>query len=155
MAVARVTPAEFVAARLAEWETAAQAATRGGWVAITIYVDRAEVHRTWGRVNESWSLAAVHAAADAEHMAMHDPATVLAQVEAQRLILARYAYVEGEVEAATDRTHAAIAHAPSAIAANHTQADAMRGILVTLDLMVRTLAAQWPDHYDYQREWAR
>src|SRR5260221_6519627 len=77
-----MTLTEFLEARLGEDEAAAKAATPGPWQpgTLTAYADEAEARRAGLDVSQF--------AADSCHIARHDPARVLREVEAGRKILA-------------------------------------------------------------------
>jgi len=82
---------EFLRARLDEDEQAARAATAGPW-----YVDdidqelrTADVYAADGRVTSAYTEPCC-SVEDATHIARHDPARVLAEVDAKRRILERH-----------------------------------------------------------------
>ena len=93
---------EFLNARLDEDEQAARAAGDDRWALIPVYEDATIRH---GRMPEPRSIQMVeangeevgnvHGVAHAEHIARHDPARVLAEVDAKRQVVA---YVAGELE---------------------------------------------------------
>lgn len=81
-----VEMAVFVEKRLDETEAIARAATPGPWIAIDSGVMAVD--------DETWPVDATESARDREdrvHIAAHDPARVLREVEAKRRILARHA----------------------------------------------------------------
>lgn len=70
--------------------------------------------------------------ADAAHIARHDPARVLREVEAGRAILARHVAVQ---------------------AWSYPPGDGDEAVQGELDTVIRHLIAAWSDHPDYRQEW--
>jgi hypothetical protein len=155
---------EFLKARLDEVEQAARAATPGPW--------RHDPDKHWRKPGTVWFEEAVFAGpsgdaatcvagtgetedrqsmADAEHIARHDPARVLAEVDTRRRIIAEHAEVDGACRVCTveDREDAP-----------YEQIDAGGPELVTVRRFmsypcttVRLLALPDADHADYREEW--
>jgi hypothetical protein len=121
---------QFLRARLDE--TAAKARAHRQASADWYYDDSAKEIRD--RVN-SGTVAFVPAHADAEHIARHDPARVLAEVDAKRQIVARY-------ERAMDNRRAHPADLASA------------GAFLALHGAVKLLGLPYADHPNYRPEWA-
>ena len=121
-----MTLAEFYAARLDEDEAAARAATPGEWAALDGGVMSVE--------NESWPVSSTESARNREdrvHIARHDPARVLREVEAKRKILETIDHAERESDAV-----------------DNIQID---GYLA--DDLRKLLALPFSDHPDYDQEW--
>lgn len=138
---------DFVRQRLDEDEQTARAATPGPWAwtpetdvwdqngptLIREGTDAAdaelvEVAAGWG--HDAWG---IHVSdADKAHIARHDPARVLRDIEARRSIVDQYAEV-----AANDVDDVEYAH----------------GWANALGLAVRHLATVYADHRDYREEW--
>ncbi len=134
-----MTLAEFYAARLDEDEAAARAATPGEWAALDGGVMSVE--------NESWPVSSTESARNREdrvHIARHDPARVLREVEAKRKILAAY---EEAAEHPFDL--------PEGVHDGRDQWERERdaAVLAELDGVVRYLAEVDSDHPDYQQAW--
>ena len=138
-----MTITEFLQARLDETEAAAKAATEvdGQWF-------------TPGPGAGEWAVRQNKAIVDcpagivvfdegcptdeqAAHIASHDPARVLRQVEAGRKILAMY------IEAEKNRPQGYYGY----------EEGEMRGEADALLLAVKALAEAWSDHPDYWSEW--
>lgn len=123
---------EFVKARLDEDEQTAREALPGPWACqgeprdVTVYAVPSGVS-----VAKGWTR-------DARHIARHDPAHVLAEVAAKRLVLDMY----------EDACHRA-AHGPNAdaVAAARVARSTLRGVLAVLTL-------PYADHPDFREEWA-
>ena len=93
-----MTIVEFLRARLDEDEQAALAATPGRWWARPQRVDRAVYSvQAVGALNGMPALG-IDSLRDAEHIARHDPARVLADVEAKRRIVDLAANYSPELE---------------------------------------------------------
>lgn len=120
----------FLGARLAEDEAAAKAAWGVEW-------DWRYVTRPFG---ERPSIA------HTVHMARHDPARALRDVEAKRAILAEHGPANGGRNADRCRVCTAITHT----GVGHTDARRFRAPCPTLLF----LAAVYSDHPDYRQEWA-
>jgi hypothetical protein len=126
-----MTITEFLAARLDEDEWIAQGAARtddghgGSWL---------PVH---------FGAGGFDARVD-DHIARHDPARVLREVEAGRRILALY-------------ESAAAEHAAAELRDNLREvavAESLRAEKAALFWAVRIVAAPWNDHPDYDPDWA-
>jgi hypothetical protein len=132
----------FLLARIAEDEAAARAATSGPW-----RYDHSENRWSLGGSGEDAGIA--HASweggdgtgADLTHIARHDPARVLAEVEAKLRI------VENTIAAAR-----VASESPP-----EEQISASDGPMVAYwrgqDWVCKTLAAVYADHPDYRDEW--
>jgi hypothetical protein len=130
----KVSPIEFVHARLYEDEAVAKAAAGPDWFLdssedydersirytgpSTLYRGQSADYSIADRVDED----------DAEHIARHDPARVLREITAKRAILAM---AEGQ---------------PTHDLAEETAKDALEDV-------VRVLAVAWSDHPDYDPDW--
>lgn len=87
-AKAGMTLVEFLRARLDEDDAAAREAWAPNWPDPLTWFSEEE---TVGRVDEHWDIDSFGSAglkADARHIARHDPARVLAEVDAKRRIVA-------------------------------------------------------------------
>ena len=120
----------FLTARLDEDEAAAKAAWGVEW-------DWRYVAQPFG---ERPSIA------HTVHIARHDPARVLREVEAKRAILAEHGPANGGRDSDRCRVCTAIAHT----GVGHTDARRFRAPCPTLLI----LAAIYSDHPDYRQEWA-
>jgi hypothetical protein len=153
MSVTTQTLSEFLLARIAEDETAAQVASPGGWqygdvdsvaggslydetrMIGSLHYEQPDDHD--GSIVRH--LLALEADANGAHIARHDPARVLAECAAKRRIVKRHPAVSGCCETCTDK----MSHPrPSEWAA-------VRYPCPTL----RDLAAVYADHPDYRDEW--
>lgn len=121
----------FLRARIAEDDAAARSATQGEWVWSREFVTPPGYHhRTIGPLEPG----------DAAHIARHDPARVLREVEAKRRVVDECAYWEAKVqEAAADPT---VIPYPS-LADRYEVAFAV----------LRALGTAYADHPDYREEW--
>lgn len=134
--------AEFLAARLDEDEATAKAATPAPWVvddydSKTIYVDAHEQY-----VVPIWDMRPEdQRPEDAAHIARHDPARVLRDVEAKRKILAIH------------QPHLSDYGEPPTCSACWPEPKIGTHPLYPCST-VRALAAVWSDHPDYRQEWA-
>jgi len=81
------------------------------------------------------TVATVYRLGDRTHIARHDPARVLAEVDAKRRIVDSY-------ERATENRHAHLGDLASA------------GAFLALHGAVKSLALPYADHPDYRPEWA-
>jgi hypothetical protein len=152
MTTRTATLVEFLTARLDEDEAAAQAAADPPWTAeIMSHVDAGSVtHQTWevGRNINFDYLGDDHeivsygtrdegdgqSEANARHIARHDPARVLAEVDAKRRIVADY-------ERGLGRRR------------DHPGDAASAGALLALHAVARLLALPYTDHPDYDEAW--
>lgn len=131
---------EFLRARLDEDKAAAEAATGGEWGAIDhtrpfAIFDVATYQKNDSRgLTGRYAVGAIERSEDRAHIARHDPARVLREVEAKRRILAEYAEV-----------------ADNDIDEPHEYA---YGWANGLGVAVRLLAAVYDDHPEYRQEWA-
>lgn len=129
--------AAFLNARLDEDEAAARAAGGRSW-------RQPDPERTPGWVeddSDSIDRIVVYdegapTAGQAAHIARHDPARVLREVEAGRIILARYADTLARME---DDDY------PAGVARDQGREYE--------DFVLPCLAAAWSDHPDYDQEW--
>lgn len=112
---------EFIEARLAEWERLANEAGGLPWLACPSGV----LHVAEGGNRQIIPAAGVHQW-NADHIARHDPARVLAQVAALREIIG--VWLHGELVEGG-------------------------GWSIAMDLVLRHIAAIWADHEDYDEEW--
>lgn len=88
MTTETITLSSFLLARLADDEAAARAATPGPWeVSTSGYAVRGNGRRNW--VAET--VASQEPCGDADHIAHHNPARVLAEVAAKRAIVEMFA----------------------------------------------------------------
>ena len=145
---------EFLRARLDDDEAAARAASPGGWqygdvesvaggmlydttrTIATMLYEQPEDHD--GSIVRH--MLSSEADANGRHIVRHDPARVLADVTAKRLILdLRYSTQLQADRAGSDPTH------PFVIT--------FRSQLITYDAVLRTLATAYRDHPDYRDEW--
>lgn len=123
---------EFLRARLDEDEQSARAATAGPW-----YVDdidqelrTADVYSADGRVTSAYTEPCC-SVEDATHMARHDPARVLVEVEAKRRIIDEYERYAAERRRAMGGWDSYSEVSP----------------------ILAALAAVYADHPDYRQEW--
>ncbi|MFB6593947.1 DUF6221 family protein [Streptomyces diastaticus] len=131
----------FLRARLGEDEAVARAATAGPWV------ESGVGDHGWG-VSFSALGSGVEAddsdqgRADAAHIARHDPARVLAEVEAKRRVVGECAYWN-------ERMEAEAVNPPK-----FPQPGLDLGLLLdAMNPILRHLAAPYADHPDYREEW--
>ena len=142
-----LTLAGFLAARLGEDEAAAKAAAKFGtegflgrpaWVnQYGMVVDAADVD--WAITDLGGT--AIHGDAVYAHIARHDPARVLREVQAKRTLLRYF----------TDpQTHEplSVLIAPDAYALGRGEGTTLPGSWI-----LRELAAVYSDHPDYREEW--
>lgn len=125
-----MTITEFLLARIAEDETVARESTPGPWSSAPAgyCCQRACVDP----VVHNYSTLYWR---DGDHIARHDPARVLAECAAKRVIVALYDdLLRGEVD--------------------HRDASGLGASLMHSDV-IRALAAVYADHPDYRSEWAR
>jgi hypothetical protein len=127
----------FLRARLDEDEAAAKAAEENSFAPWAI-VNPGEVVYFEDRGDEGkpYIVAECDGVEEAEHIARHDPARVLREVEAKRRIVDRY---EDAVTRQDDPAH-------SRIAAFHEVAEYD-------DWVLPLLALPYSDHPDYREEW--
>lgn len=144
----------FLAARYDELEAAAKAAERrfpSPWqhadmtgaslpFAVSLYDSGDE------------SLAVVRGSYAAQHIALHDPARVLREVEAMRAVLALYAETAAVVSRAEGRMRHAMAPPPGSVA-NLDRLDGGRELAV-LHRVISSLAAVFDQHPDYRQDWS-
>ncbi len=138
--------ATFMLARIAEEEEIARAATPGPWrngLPATIHPDPT-VYRTVTHDDEQ--VCGSIPASNAEHIACHDPARVLAECEVKRSLIAEY--VESWRIA-------------GALAATADIDPTVRGMLdgphqwaFCMEKVVYTLTQVYRSHPDYRSEWA-
>jgi hypothetical protein len=129
----------FLRARLDEDEATAKAADHGRWLPEDKGVSF-EVQEPDGE----WALGGFVAAdthANADHIARHDPARVLREVEAGRMILAEHA-----------AAHTAYREAQSLPPEDARRAGAATQMLVW-ERVLKIRAAVWRDHPDYDPQW--
>lgn len=130
-----MTLAEFVAARLDEDEAEAKGPPGWKlerWTAVK-YADKAS-GRNWRVDAEPRCVVDSVAREDAQFMARHDPARALREVDAKRAILD----LTRKVQEWTHGSAGATAGYAAAVVSD----------------ALRALAAVWPDHPDYDPEWA-
>lgn len=127
---------EFLRARLDEDEQAARAATAGPW-----YVDdidqelrTADVYAADGRVTSAYTEPCC-SVEDATHMARHDPARVLVEVEAKRRLLRSHYDYQGYCPRCHDWQNKPVEREAYPCE------------------VVRLLALPYADHPDYRQEW--
>ncbi|MEV8623389.1 DUF6221 family protein [Streptomyces sp. NPDC051079] len=149
---------EFLTARLDEDEQAARAATDGPWAAwqrstLRGLGDLLHAVTTPGQAPGARASIATASWLDAEHIARHDPARVLAEVDAKRRILASY------TEAVLVRDEATQwAMSPSPVITN-PGADGVerwtraRDAAFFLEPAIRLLAQPYASHPDYDEAW--
>lgn len=127
---------DFLRARLDEDEQTARAATPGPWSTMGQRV--LDPSPPSGRLGVGMAVGHAAASADynetATHIACHDPARVLREVEAKRLILAEYEN-ENRVMERGHRT----AWTDGGQAARHT--------------VLKAFALSYADHPDYNHDW--
>jgi hypothetical protein len=126
--------AAFVAARLDEDEAVARAATPAPW---EFEGDDPTDDELYSTADDSMSTVAWtrdRQVANGQHIARHDPARVLREVEAKRAHLRAW----------------------EAIAVNFTtigESEREFGARVALEAVLEADAAVWSDHADYRAEW--
>lgn len=132
---------EFLRARLAEDEAVARAAADGDggewFVGDKWGVYRAEDAAPHDDVEENRLVVHGNVLPQSEHIARHDPARALREVEAKRRVIERYAEAAAEA-AQTDR-----------IAAR-----TWRPVVIVLEPVVKDLTQAYTSHPDYRSEWA-
>jgi hypothetical protein len=131
-------PASFIEERLDEDEAMARAASAGEWLP-----RQDDMQANVETLDDGeWSLVVgIVSFADADHIARYDPARVLREVEAKRLILAQHRHRQADYcSFGCDLCHF------------HSEYGMPPG--VNWCETVRALASVWPDHPDYQTEWA-
>ena len=132
---------EFLEARIAEDERVARDATQGRWEVVPTRGDQPKVQEV-GR--DAWlaitsSDPGVPRDANAQHIARHDPARVLAECAAKRAIL-EHANKATEVEKEFDDYE--------------WQGTVERSEPWIGDAILLALAAVYKDHPDYREEWS-
>ncbi|OQQ32280.1 hypothetical protein A6411_10770 [Prescottella equi] len=137
---------EFLRARLDEDEAVARAASPQDdpvwWVDFTGVDDRPNIQTRVDDLFGPWRTVAYGVAeTDAYHIARHDPARVLREVEAKRAILAQ----EEEARAHYDHIKSSATYPGVEISMGH---------VVALATVIRHLASAYADHPDFQQEWA-
>ena len=148
---------EFLKARLDEDEAAAAAASDGPWVPWRGRPGLGLRHLEYGVMlpgQGAGSLAAIAAAsrADAEHIARHDPARVLREVEAKRAILAEHRSLGGMFP----NCSACARWAPGSYHGVEEEWEEPPDDMSRVGFSCRTvrlLAAAWSDHADYDSSW--
>lgn len=125
----------FLRARLAEDEAVARAATDGPWVPwegreLNGLGDLIHPVRTPGQMAGSRATVVTASWLDAEHIARHDPARVMREVEAKRQILTAHG---GDLD-------------EQSMFCGHCEHD-------TPCPTLRAVAAVYADHPDYRQEW--
>jgi hypothetical protein len=137
-----MTITEFLLARITEDEADAKAATPGPWHAMTEETSDGEnIYYTVEHGTDQlcdMALTSWQGRMDAEHIARHDPARVLAECAAKRAIIGVYRLYTAYSEL-TDRDPGV-----------RTQ---MCDHAMTLGEVLPPLAAVYKDHPDYRPEW--
>jgi hypothetical protein len=133
---------EFLRARLEEDEQVARAAGDGEW-ATECDCEGSCADLPWCRRVESADLKIYdeggHDSSQAQHIARHDPARVLREVEAKRQI----------IDLADDATSLDLmVDGERRIGTRDTAAEPFVG-----DVILRQLASAWSDHPDYREGW--
>lgn len=138
---------EFVLARLADDEAAARAAMEG--MGIQTGEPWSGVWSTGGScqsglIEDSAGGVVVYdeglpSAGQAAHIARHDPARVLREVEWKRDILRRYVALRGYAARPYDK---------------ESSAKRRQLLLNALELALEAMAHGWRDHQDFRPEWA-
>jgi hypothetical protein len=129
---------EFIEARLAEDEAIALAVQqRAPWLVVGSYGDEGVKEDGYGWVATGAYNAGMDAD-DAAHIARHDPARVLRDVEAKRRLLAQYQAVCDEIRAPKSAEHRMNARARQ----------------FALDEVLVTLALPYADHPNYDPSWS-
>jgi hypothetical protein len=143
------TLTEFLLARIAEDEAAAQAATPGPWNAGAQYADAAlwvgDDHSE-GIAHASWEYDE-SSAANFEHIARHDPARVLAECETKRRIVEAHPLTTDVFPVWTGRTPGVACetcggNGPGEPAEDIGPCDTLLAIVLP-----------YADHPDYRNEW--
>jgi Family of unknown function (DUF6221) len=146
-AVSTPTLAGFLAARLDEDEGAARSAGAGTWSAAggDLY-DGTDPH-TRNAIGETWEWERDYGEwpAAAAHIARHDPARVLREIEAKRAILAAYVAAKAAAPSADHRKPMSYWY--------ELEEGIKVGIADGLEIAVKHDAAVWSDHPDYRAEW--
>ena len=124
---------QFLLNRIAEDETAARAASGDRWDRLREGAPKFRKVVAWGLT----PIGAMNAQQDADHIARHDPARVLAECEAKRRIVAQY---QGAT-LARDNNQGTIARLLGDT------------IVETLTELLPLLALPYADHPDYRQEW--
>lgn len=127
----------FLTARLDEDERIATAASPGPWITVEAECDLVDVESELGHVVRSCRDCLTEGCDhfDAQHIARHDPARVLRDVEAKRKIIGQYERVRETRRAHPDDMPSTGAH-------------------LVLHGAVTTLAYAHANHPDYRSEWA-
>lgn len=132
-----MTIMDFLLARIAGDEAVARAATPGPWETMTEETaDGENIYYTveHGRAQLcDMSSTSMQGRSDAEHIARHDPARVLAECAAKRAIVEQW------------NDPASFGPFSDAVGV---------GIAEGIDTALRALAAVYTDHPDYRQEWA-
>jgi len=169
MTTTTLTLTEFLLARIAEDEAVAREASRAPWTVGALDIPRGvSVNCNMQDGGASWDFVAAwdfdgpdaeNATTDAEHIARHDPARVLAECEAKRrivelhtklqeyqdeccsVLVGPFKFVDGPLEAGTD----------SLGELTIRKAFATQEVYGCETMMY--LAAVYSDHPDYREEW--
>jgi len=133
----------FLRERLTEDEQAAQRASGNNWLA-----DGGDTPAEAWLLNEDMHLAEADPAT-VDHIARHDPARVLAEVDAKRRILGQY-------EASLEQSKRFRQRAASAVEsdAQELQRSTENIRLLVLLGLVKLLSLPYREHPDYRPEWA-
>lgn len=164
---------EFLRARLAEDEEAARAATPGPWwhhpgkqwlgpEAFEKYdlrqgeefVGYGGPHPFTGAVCSTGPAGNMQGMKDAAHIARHDPARVLAEVEAKRRIVEDYASALADRKAIRAEMRKVLHTDRDAFSKLHRQEGALIYKTEGLAPILRILATVFADHPGYRPEWA-
>jgi len=117
----QMTITEFLDARIAEDEAAAKSATNAPW---DLMGGNEWLYPFGFSIGSDDDIRG----SDAEHIARHDPARVLAECSAKRAIIAAHKRQEND--------------------------DDPRAWIVASEILLNTLAAVYKDHPGYRQEWA-
>lgn len=126
----------FLRARLDDDERIARAATDGPWTIRSL--GRHDLSTVVKGVELLAQIDGSRAASNSVHMAVHDPARVLAEVDAKRRILDAYEEVAAKF---TESWSAVVAY------------DRLAGAMNSLRRTIELLALPYADHPDYQDAW--
>jgi uncharacterized protein DUF6221 len=147
---------EFLTARLDEDEQVARAATKGPWsvndesYAETIYSADGAAVVAGGRWGGEASV--FESTDDAIHIARHDPARVLREVEAKRTLLNTYIELRDRIDTAWREYSSALdGKRYSGPTASYTSGELAK--MHALEDVLKTLALPYADHPEFQEEW--
>jgi hypothetical protein len=149
----------FLRARLDEDEAVARAATDGPWSPwegreLRGLGDLIHPVRTPGQMAGSRATIVTASWLDAEHIARHNPARVLAEVAAKRRIVEDYAAAMADRQAIRAEIRKILHTDPDAFGKLSRQENALIDKAEGLAPIIRIMATVFAAHPDYRPEWA-